>query len=253
MINSIGLAGEGLEVFLSERLPTLLALPCPLLLSIGGFALEEYVSLASGLRGALEQGEGDWSTRVGIELNISCPNVHSGCVSIGSDARETRAVVEAVRSTWPGLLVVKLTPNVTDISTIALAAVEAGADAVAAVNTFKGIAIDRGSLRPYLGNQTGGVSGPAIKPLALRLVYELFESVDVPIIGIGGVACVQDVLDFMACGARVVAVGSSAFRDPWIVRSLVAELADELVARGTTLADLVGCAHEEHTLGCTSA
>ena len=253
MINSIGLPGEGLEAFVTERLPRLLALPCPLLLSIGGFSLEEYASLATGLRSALEQRETDWPARVGLEANISCPNVHSGCASIGSDPQETLAVVEAIREAWPGLLVAKLTPNVTDISAIAWAAVQGGADAIAAVNTFKGLAIDRGTLRPYLGNITGGLSGPAIKPLALRTVYELFRTVKAPIIGMGGVATVQDVLEFMACGARVVAVGSAAFRDPWLARGLAAGLEEELAARGMNLEDLVGFAHEGEALGCTSA
>ncbi len=251
MINSIGLPGEGLEAFVTERLPRLLALPCPLLLSIGGFSLEEYASLAAGLRSALEQREADWPTRVGLEANISCPNVHSGCASIGSDPQETLAVVEAIREAWPGLLVAKLTPNVTDVSAIARAAVQGGADAIAAVNTFKGLAIDRGTLRPYLGGITGGLSGPAIKPLALRMVYELFRKVEAPIIGMGGVTSVQDVLEFMACGARVVAVGSGAFRDPWLARDLAAGLEEELAARGMNLEDLVGFAHGGKSLGCT--
>ena len=174
-----------------------------------------------------------WTARVGLEANISCPNVHSGCASIGSDPRETRAVVAAIREVWPGLLVAKLTPNVTDIGAIARAAVAGGADAIAAVNTYKGLVIDRQTLRPYLGNITGGVSGPAIKPLALRVVYELVR---------GGRSAsssvwvawraVQDVLDFMACGARVVAVGSAAFRDPWIAQDLADGLAGELASAG---------------------
>jgi dihydroorotate dehydrogenase (NAD+) catalytic subunit len=251
MINSIGLPGEGLEAFVTERLPRLLALPCPLLLSIGGFSLEEYVSIAAGLRSALDQTKADWPAKVGLEANISCPNVHSGCASIGSDPQETTAVVGAVRDAWPGLLIAKLTPNVTDISAVAQAAVRGGADAIAAVNTFKGLVVDRGTLRPYLGNVTGGVSGPAIKPLALRIVYELFRAVQVPIIGMGGVASVQDVLDFMACGAQVVAVGSGAFRDPWVARHLAVGLEEQLVARGLVLTDLVGFAHGDEVLGCT--
>jgi dihydroorotate dehydrogenase (NAD+) catalytic subunit len=251
MINAIGLPGEGLEVFVAERLPRLLALPCPLILSIGGFSLEEYGHLAVGLRTALERGRADWKVRVGLEVNISCPNVHSGCAAIGGDPRETEAVLEAVREAWPGLLVAKLTPNVTDISAIARAAVAGGADAIAAVNTFKGLVLDRDTLRPYLGNITGGLSGSAIKPLALRTVYELRRAVDVPIIGMGGVTSVEDVMDFMACGAQVVAVGSAAFRDPWIARDLVEGLEEALVARGLSLADLVGHAHTNSSSSCT--
>jgi dihydroorotate dehydrogenase (NAD+) catalytic subunit len=244
MINAIGLSGEGLEVFVAHRLPRLLALPCPVILSIGGFSLKEYVALAFGLHRFLDQMvPGGWVARVGLEANISCPNVHSGCASIGSDPAETGEVVSAIREEWPGLLVAKLTPNVADITLIARAAVAAGADAVAAVNTYKGLVIDRQTLRPYLGNIIGGLSGAAIKPLALRTVYELFASVEVPIVGMGGVTNVQDVLEFISCGARVVAVGSAGFREPCLARSLAAGLADALQERGIGLGDLVGRAH----------
>jgi dihydroorotate dehydrogenase (NAD+) catalytic subunit len=243
MINAIGLPGEGLEAFLARQLPRLLGLPCPLILSIGGFSLREYVSLTAGLRHALDGASPGWVDRVGLEMNISCPNVHSGCASIGSDVCETNEVVAATREVWPGLLVAKLTPSVTNIAAIALAAVAGGADAIAAVNTFKGLVLDRETLKPFLGNVMGGLSGPAIKPLALRAVYEIFAAVDVPIIGMGGVACTQDVLDFMACGARVVAVGSAGFRDPRLARGLAGGLAEALAARGIGPHELVGRAH----------
>jgi dihydroorotate dehydrogenase (NAD+) catalytic subunit len=244
LMNAIGLSGEGLEAFVAGRLQRLLELPCPLILSVGGFSLEEYVALATGLRAALAAALGDgWTAKAGLELNISCPNVHSGCVSIGSSAGETEAVVGAVRAVWPGLLVAKLTPNVTDIIEIGRAAESAGADAIAAVNTFKGLVIDRRTLKPYLGNITGGLSGPAIKPLALRAVYELYESVAVPIIGMGGVVTVQDVLDFLACGSRVVAVGSAAFSEPGVGARLAGQLGEALGARRLTMESVVGIAH----------
>ena len=243
MINAIGLPSEGLDGFVRSSLPRLLALPCPLILSIGGFAPDEYVALASGLRFALDASSPGWTERVGLEVNISCPNVHSGCSSIGSDPGETRGVLAAVRDVWRGLLIAKLTPDVTDITVIARAAVAGGADAIAAVNTYRGLVIDRGTLRPYLGNVVGGLSGPAIKPLALRAVYELFASVEVPIIGMGGVVCVQDVLDFMACGARIVAVGSGGFADPCRCHTLAWELAAALIERGIGLDELIGTAH----------
>jgi dihydroorotate dehydrogenase (NAD+) catalytic subunit len=132
---------------------------------------------------------------------------------------------------------------VADITAIGRAAAAAGADAIAAVNTYKGLVIDRQTLRPYLGNVTGGLSGPAIKPLALRAVYELFATVDVPIIGMGGVATVQDVLEFISCGATAVAVGSAAFRDPCLARELSAGLREAMEVRGVTLKGLVGRAH----------
>lgn len=244
MINAIGLEGEGMTDFLDRRLPRLLDLPCPVLVSIGGFSLQEYVLLASSLRVRLDEALGaDWTARVGLELNISCPNVHSGCASIGAEPAETERVVASVREVWPGTLVPKLTPNVADIGAIGRAAARGGADALAAVNTFKGLVIDRRTLRPYLGNITGGLSGPAIKPLALRCVYELYEAVDIPLIGMGGVADVSDVVDFLACGATAVAVGASLFRDPWLCRTLAEQLTQTLEARGCGLQDLVGAAH----------
>lgn len=244
LINAIGLSGAGLQAFICGSLRRLLELPCPLLLSIGGFSLEEYVVLATSLREALCDAMGDaWLTKAGLELNISCPNVHTGCVSIGSDPGETERLVRAVRKQWPGLLVAKLTPNVTDIVSIGRAAEGAGADALSAVNTYKGLIIDRDTLRPFLGNVTGGLSGPAIKPLALRAVYELYGSVGIPIIGMGGVTTSQDVLEFLACGAMVVAVGSGAFREPFLAARLAGELADLLEARGATLETVRGCAH----------
>lgn len=250
MINAIGLPGEGLETFVADRLPRLLQLPCPVILSVGGFSLAEYVRLAEGLRDAVQAALGAvWTGKVGLELNISCPNVNSGCVSIGNSPAETEMVVGAVRKAWPGLLIAKLTPNVTDITAIGHAAETAGADVIAAVNTYKGLVIDRKTLRPYLGNATGGLSGPAIKPLALRAVYELFETVTVPLIGMGGVATAEDVLDFMACGARVVAVGSAGFREPLLAARLAAELGEDLAKRGLAIDGLVGCAHASYDAG----
>ena len=244
MINAIGLSGEGLEAFVRHRLPSLLELPCPVILSVGGFSPAEYVALASGLREALAGALGDgWPAKAGLELNVSCPNVHTGCVSIGSDPGETHQVVAAVRKVWPGLLVAKLTPNVADIGAIGRAAEAAGADAIAAVNTYKGLVIDRTTLKPYLANVTGGLSGPAIKPLALRAVYDLFESVTVPIIGMGGVATAQDVVEFMSCGAQVVGVGSAGFREPHLAGRLAGELRAALDDRGLTLGVLRGSAH----------
>lgn len=244
MINAIGLPGAGLEDFLSRELPRLLTLPCPVIVSIGGFSAGEYVTVASRVKEALdEMVPGGWTARVGLELNISCPNVHSGCALIGADPGETAAVVGAVRRAWPGLLVAKLSPNVADISEIGRAAEAAGADALAAVNTYKGLILDRLTLKPYLGNVTGGLSGPAIKPLALRAVFELYERVAVPVVGMGGVGTVQDVVDFMACGARVVGVGSSGFADPHLARTLAVGLAATLAERSLTPEVIVGWAH----------
>ena len=193
MINAIGLSGEGLEAFVGERLPRLLALPCPLILSVGGFSLAGVRrDWPTGLRDALEGSLGRAAGRRGWASSSTSPAptcTPAACPSAATRGRPRRWSA-AVRAVWPGLLVAKLTPNVTDITAIGRAAEAAGADALAAVNTYKGLVIDRHTLRPYLGNVTGGLSGPAIKPLALRAVYELFETVAVPIIGMGGVATV---------------------------------------------------------------
>ncbi len=258
MLNSIGLPNGGVEAFVTHELPRLLSLPCPVILNVGGFARDDYVGVAIALRAALAEAFGEaraevsgearaeapWLGRVGLELNVSCPNVHTGCISIGSDREETAAVVAAVREEWPGLLLVKLTPNVTDVVPIARAAAEAGADGLSLVNTFKGLALDRVSLKPYLGGVTGGLSGPAIKPLALRIVYEVRAAVDIPLVGMGGVDSVQDVLEFLACGASVVAVGASGFRDPWKPHRLAVDLEAALEGRSMALAEVIGMAHE---------
>jgi dihydroorotate dehydrogenase (NAD+) catalytic subunit len=263
MLNSIGLPNPGIGVFVDNEIPRLLALPRPVIVNVGGFGIEDYVLAVERIRHAVASwapgagrgkdavadggdcavlGRAPWMAKVGLELNVSCPNVHSGCISIGSDADELRALVAAVRVVWPepALLVVKLTPNVTDLPSLAVAAQEAGASALSLVNTFKGLVLDRRTLRPYLGGGTGGLSGPAIKPLALRAVWEVAQATTVPLIGMGGVADVDDVIDMLACGASVVAVGAAGFREPSLPARLARELERELERRGLSLAAVVG-------------
>lgn len=240
MLNSIGLPNPGVHGFVERELPRLLALPRPLVLNVGGFSPGEYAQAVEPLRGALDGALPGWTSRVGLELNVSCPNVHAGCMLIGAVPDQTAITVRGVREIWPGLLVVKLTPNVADAAPVARAAEAAGADAVSLVNTFKGLVLDRATLRPYLGGVTGGLSGPAIKPLALRMVYEVAQAVSIPVIGMGGVACVQDLLDYLACGASAVAVGAAAFRDPWLYSRLAADLGEELKSRGLSLSEVIG-------------
>lgn len=245
MLNSIGLPNAGLEAFVERDLERLLALPRPIIFNLGGFAPEEFALGAERLRLTLERQLGSpaevWK-KAGLELNVSCPNVHSGCMQIGASPDETAATVGGVAEVWEGLLVVKLTPNVTDAVPVAQAAVEAGAGALSLVNTFKGLVLDRLTLTPYLGGTTGGLSGPAIKPLALRFCWDVAGKVDVPIVGMGGVATVDDVVDYLAVGASAVAVGAAAFRDPWLYAKLALELGEELKHRGLSLAQLTGCA-----------
>jgi dihydroorotate dehydrogenase (NAD+) catalytic subunit len=215
LLNSIGLANPGVEEFV-RGLPALVALGRPLVVSIGGFAVDDYVRLADALDGL--------PGVVALELNVSCPNVETGCSSIGSDPRETAAVVRACRAATSRPLWVKLSPNVADVSVIARAAELEGADGLVCVNTLRGLAIDPWSGRPLLGAGTGGLSGPALKPVALAAVWTCAAACSLPIIGVGGVLYGRDALDLLDAGASAVQVGTGLFRDP----RAVARIHDEL-------------------------
>jgi dihydroorotate dehydrogenase (NAD+) catalytic subunit len=219
MLNAIGLDNDGIEHFIEHHLPYLRTLPCAVLANIAGKDEDEFVEMAALL--AREQG------LAGLELNLSCPNVAGG-VDFAIDPEVTRRVVRRVRAVWPLPLVAKLTPNVTDITVIARAAAEAGADAVSLVNTFIGMAVDWRHQRPVLGNATGGLSGPAIKPLALRLVWQVARQVRVPVIGIGGISTVDDVMEFLVAGAGAVQLGTVNYFDPTASVRIVGQLPDAL-------------------------
>jgi dihydroorotate dehydrogenase (NAD+) catalytic subunit len=205
LLNSIGLANPGVDEFV-QGLPALVALGRPLVVSIGGFAVDDYVRLARALDAA--------AGVVALELNISCPNVETGCSSIGSDPKETAAVVRACRAVTSAPLWVKLSPNVADVAAIGRAAELEGADALVCVNTLRGLAIDPWSGSPVLGAGTGGLSGPALKPVALAAVWTCASACGLPIIGVGGVLSGRDALDLLDAGARAVQVGTALFRDP---------------------------------------
>jgi dihydroorotate dehydrogenase (NAD+) catalytic subunit len=205
LLNSIGLANPGVAEFV-QGLPALVALGRPLVVSIGGFAVDDYVRLARALGAA--------AGVVALELNISCPNVETGCSSIGSDPKETAAVVRACRAVTSAPLWVKLSPNVADVAVIGRAAEFEGADALVCVNTLRGLAIDPWSGSPVLGAGTGGLSGPALKPVALAAVWTCASACGLPIIGVGGVLSGRDALDLLDAGARAVQVGTALFRDP---------------------------------------
>ena len=215
LLNSIGLANPGVDEFV-RGLPGLVALGRPLVVSIGGFAVDDYVRLARALEGA--------AGVVALELNISCPNVETGCSSIGSDPKETAAVVRACRAVSTAPLWVKLSPNVADVAVIGRAAADEGADALVCVNTLRGMAVEPWSGNPVLGAGTGGLSGPALKPVALAAVWTCASACDLPIIGVGGVLSGRDALDLLDAGARAVQVGTALFRDP----RAVARVHDEL-------------------------
>jgi dihydroorotate dehydrogenase (NAD+) catalytic subunit len=215
MLNSIGLDNDGLDAFIARYLDELLGLRTAVIVNIAGANAEEFVSLASRLD--------EFPRLAGLELNISCPNV-SGGVDFGTDARLTHDLVTRVRRATRLPVIAKLTPNVTDIVPIAQAAADAGADAVSLVNTFQGLAVDWRRRRPVLGAGTGGLSGPAIKPLALRIVWQVARAVPIPIIGVGGIASIDDVMEYLVSGASAIQVGTANFYDPGIAGRLVDEL-----------------------------
>jgi dihydroorotate dehydrogenase (NAD+) catalytic subunit len=215
MINSIGLPNKGLDGFLREDLPRLAELPVPLVVSVMGFSRDELARLAAAT------GERDEVAM--IELNVSCPNVETGLV-MGADPIETAAAVERVRAVTGRPLIVKLTPTATDPAGVASAAEEAGADAISLINTLKGMALDAHTRRPWLGGRTGGLSGPAVRPLALEQVAAVAGRVRVPVIGMGGISSGRDALDFLDAGAACVAVGTESFRDPAAGRRIADEL-----------------------------
>jgi len=236
MINSIGLANPGLERFCSHHLPRLADLGVPLVVSVGGWSPSEYATAVARI--------GSHPAVAAIELNVSCPNVESGCISIGTDPLETRSLVERCRSETDVPVLAKLSPSVADVAAIATAAAEGGADGLVLINTVRGIAIDRDRLRPLLGGGGGGLSGPALKPVALHAVYQAFAATGLPIVGMGGVASAQDCMEFLAAGAAVVGIGTALFADPHLPGKVVAELEGCLRERGHAgPAELVGAAH----------
>ncbi len=205
LINSIGLPNKGLRAYLGEDLPRLATLPVPLIVNVMGFSRDEFAELVSGF-GARDE-------VAALELNVSCPNVKTG-LEIGSDPGELTALLHLVRPLTDKPLIVKLTPNATDVASVARAAQEAGASAVSLINTLRGMPLEPRTGRPWLGAAAGGVSGPAIRPIALAQIHSVAEAIAIPVIGMGGVQRGADALDLIRAGARVVAVGTESFRDP---------------------------------------
>jgi dihydroorotate dehydrogenase (NAD+) catalytic subunit len=224
MINSIGLPNKGLEGFLASDLPELARLSVPLVVSVMGFSRQELAQLVAAV------GERDEVSM--LELNVSCPNVETGLI-MGADPAETALAVERVRGETAKPLVVKLTPNATDPAAVAAAAEGAGAHAVSLVNTLKGMALDPQSGQPWLGGRTGGVSGPAIRAIALEQVAAVASAVEIPVIGMGGISNGRQAADFIAAGATAVAIGTESFRDPAAGRRIAAELNDLSLSIGT--------------------
>ncbi|HOC06314.1 MAG: dihydroorotate dehydrogenase [Bacillota bacterium] len=234
VLNAIGLENRGLTAALTEELPWLQSQGVPILVNVAGRTEEDYVQVAEAL--------GDQNL-LGLELNLSCPNVREGGISFGTDAKTVYKLVSRVRQVCPLPLVVKLTPNVTDITEPARGAEAGGADALTVINTLRGMAINVRTRRPVLGNVTGGLSGPAIKPVALSMVWQVATAVSIPVIGCGGIAQVEDVVEFLLAGAAAVQVGSAAFADPLLLPRLVSDLESWLEREKCSVEELVGAAH----------
>ena len=238
MLNAIGLANVGLEAFIRDKAPLLERFSVPVFVNVAGKTVDEYVEVAARLS-ELEMVRG-------LELNISCPNVREGGLTFGTDAGQVSRLVGAVRrACGQTVLIVKLSPNVTDITVTARAAVEAGADVLSLVNTFLGMAIDVETRRPLLGNRTGGLSGPAIKPMAVYLVHRVYQEVagpaGIPIIGLGGICRWQDAIEFMIAGATAVAVGTQMLVDPGSLGGILDGMREYLVRHDIeSISELVG-------------
>lgn len=236
MLNAIGLQNPGIESFIEKDVPFLKQLAVPFIVSIAGRTVEEYSILAS--RVSREAGP------AAIEVNISCPNVKAGGVEFGVNPRLTAEVIEEVAGATELPVIAKLSPNVTSIVDIAVAAAGAGASALSLINTMVGMAIDVEKRRPRLSNGIGGLSGPAIRPVAVRMVWQLRKALpDIPIIGMGGITCSDDALEFIMAGANAIAVGTSNFTDPAVTQRVIDGLTDYCTRHGVErISDLVGIA-----------
>lgn len=219
MLNAVGLQNPGVEAVIAHELPKLRqCFHKPVMANVSGFSLEEYVNTCRML---------DAQPQVGwLEVNISCPNVHGGGMSFGTTPEAAAEVTRAVKSVTSKPVIIKLSPNVTDIVAIALACEEAGADGISLINTMLGMRIDLRSRKPILANQTGGYSGPGIFPVALRMVYQVAHAVHIPVIGMGGISCAEDVLEMLMAGATAVEVGAANLIDPFVCRDIIRDLPD---------------------------
>ena len=220
MLNAIGLQNDGVDALINEKLPYLRQYDVPVIVNTVGHSVDEYAQLAARLDGV----EGV----AGLEINISCPNVKQGCLVFGSTPEGAAEVVRACRDKTDLTLITKLSPNVTDICAIAQAAVDAGSDALSLINTLLGTAIDPQTRKFRLANVTGGLSGPAVKPIALRMVYDVAQAVDVPIIGMGGIMNATDAVEFMLAGADAISVGTGNFANPMAGAEIVQGIEDYL-------------------------
>ena len=237
MLNAVGLQNPGVDKVISTELPKLFKVfRKPVMANVSGFSLDEYVETVRRL---------DEVDRIGwFEVNISCPNVHGGGMSFGTSPEAAGAITKAVRRVTKKPLIIKLSPNVTDICSIARACEENGADGISLINTLLGLRIDLKKRAPIIANKTGGYSGPAIKPVAVRMVYQVYEAVKIPIVGMGGISTAEDVIEFMLAGATAVEVGAANLKNPYASRDIIEALPRVMEKyRIDSLADIIGAAH----------
>lgn len=233
MLNAIGLQNVGIEQFIYQKMPFLEQFDTPVIVNFFGNTQDEYGEVAARLD--------ELPGVAGLEMNISCPNVKHGGIIFGTDPKAAFAAVASVRKRTSKPLIVKLTPNVTDIQVTARAAEEAGADAISLINTLTGMAVDVKTRRPRLANTIGGLSGPAIRPIAVRLVHQVVQAVKIPVIGIGGISRAMDALEFLIVGARAVQVGTANFVDPNAMATIITELENFCIDEGIDdINDLIG-------------
>lgn len=235
VMNSIGLENVGVNKFISEKVPFLKQSNAVIIPNVAGHSVEENVELCRILS--------DVEGIAALELNVSCPNVAEGCIAFGKDPVMLRTLTEKVRAVTTLPLIIKLTPNVADIAICAQAAKDGGADAVSASNTFQGLKIDVKSKKPWFTNVFAGLSGPAIRPLALRLVWEIRARVDIPIIGIGGITSAEDALEFFMAGASVISIGTGNMVDPCVSTEILEGIESWCASRGiSSISEIIGCA-----------
>ena len=237
LLNAVGLQNPGAEKVLHHELKALKAVyKKPVMANVSGFSVGDYVSAVEML--ITDDGIG-W-----FEINISCPNVHGGGLAFGTSAENAAAVTKAVRAVTNKPIIIKLSPNVTDITEIAKACESAGADGVSLINTLLGMKIDLKTKKPLLANKTGGLSGPAVKPVAVRMVYQVYEAVKIPIVGMGGISTADDVLEFMLAGAAAVEVGAANLIDPYACKKIIEDLPRAMEKYGiNNLSKIIGGAH----------
>ena len=237
MINSVGLQNPGVEKVISEELPRLKkCFNKPVMANVSGFSVDEYASTCEKL---------DKCEQVGwLEVNVSCPNVHNGGMSFGTSPEDAARVTKAVKAVTTKPIYIKLSPNVTDIVSIAKACEEAGADGISLINTMLGLRVNLKTRKPVIANKMGGFSGAAIMPVALRMVYQVYEAVNIPIIGMGGVSCAEDVIEMMMCGATAVQVGAANLVDPCACKNIIDALPEVMKKyKIESLTDIIGAAH----------